>query len=94
MFTENNAIINLKGNCGDNALNFAVKGKKYDVCKLLLKHGADVNNICNNGKSILEIVNNTGDHNIIALMKEHLNAKKANKELEQASKPELSEILG
>ena len=56
------------------------------MCKLLLKHGADVNNVNSKGKSILDIASAAGDQNITTLMKDYQNTKKVNKEVQEARK--------
>ena len=54
--------------------------------QLLLKHGADVINGNSSSKLILDIANATGDQNIITLIKDNQNARKVNKEVEEARK--------
>ena len=65
---------------------YAIDKKNYDICKLLIEHGADVNIKGKDGKSILETANATGDETIISLIKEHKNIKTANKEIKEARK--------
>ena len=45
-----------------------VKYKKYDICKILLKHGADVNYM---NSYILDTANATNDPRIISLIKKY-----------------------
>ena len=81
---QNNATINLKNKYGNNALCLAIHGRRYDVCELLLKHGADVNAVCHEGQSIIDIANATHDQNIITLIKGYQNVKAINEEAEEA----------
>ena len=68
------------------------------MCNLLLKYGADVNNVNSNGKSTLDIKNATGDQKIIILIKEYQNTRKVNKGIEEARKHikalEIKQIIG
>ena len=68
---EHNATVNLKDDDGHNALFYALRQKNYDICKLLIEHGVDMNNVGNDGKSILEIANAADDETIISLIKKH-----------------------
>ena len=54
--------------------------------KLLLKHGADMNNVNSRSELILDIANATGEQNIMTLMKEYQNTRKANKEVEETGR--------
>ena len=82
LLLEKNVLVSQQTNDGNNALYSAVNGKKYDICKLLLKHGADVNIVNSERKSILDIGNATGDQNIIILKKQNQNTRSVNKEVE------------
>ena len=40
-----NSSIDLKDDDGENALFYAVRNKKYEICKLLIKHGTHMDNL-------------------------------------------------
>lgn len=65
-------IINIRDDQGNTALNYAVKRGLYEVPRLLVNHGADVNNINNDHKTVLHyaLMYNTGNHrfNVVELL--------------------------
>ncbi|MGX6960275.1 MAG: ankyrin repeat domain-containing protein [Rickettsia endosymbiont of Pentastiridius leporinus] len=65
-------IINSRDDQGNTALNYAVERGLYEVPKLLVNHGADVNNINNDHKTVLHyaVMNNTDNHrfNVVKLL--------------------------
>lgn len=65
---EFNAAINLKTKYNNTALYLVVKYKKYDICKILLKHGADVNY---KNSDVLDTANATNDTRIILLINKY-----------------------
>ena len=86
LLLKNNAAVNLKSIYGDNALHLAVVKGKYDVCKLLLKHGAHVDNLNKKGASILDSAYATRNQKIISLIKKHENNKNVQQEIEKTRK--------
>ena len=83
---QNNADINLKSKSGDSVLCCAFVQKKYNVCKLLLQHGANVNDVDNDLISVLDIINSICDQSAISLVKKYENINDVNKEVEEAQK--------
>ena len=69
-----------------SALYSAADGEKYDLCKLLLNYGADINTVNSKNKIIVDIASTTGNQNNITLMKKYQNTKKVNKEVDEARK--------
>ena len=83
---KNNAAISLKSNHGNNALHFAVCKRKYNICKLLLNYGANVDNLNKKGISILDSAYATRNHKIISLIKENQHNKNVHKEIVKTKK--------
>ena len=76
---QNNADINLRSKSGNNAPYFAISQEQNSICRLLLKHGANIDNINNKGKTILDTANATKNQVIISLIKQHKNIENKNK---------------
>ena len=70
---QNHADINLRSKPGNNALYFAVSQEQNSIYSLLLIHGANIDNINNKGKTILDTANATKNQVIISLIKQHKN---------------------
>ena len=60
-----------KGSLYPNALCVACMGGYYEVVKLLIDHGADVNYEGDWGRTLLEIAKSKGREDILGLLIEH-----------------------
>ena len=91
---KNNAAVNLKDEDGHNALFYALRQKNYDICKLLIQHGIDMDNAGSNEKPILETANATDDESIISLKKLLLVKKDEMGNLEPKLKTQIAKSNG
>ncbi|CAK5098167.1 unnamed protein product [Meloidogyne enterolobii] len=71
---NNKASVNYKNNKGWTPLMYSAQSGNMDVCKLLLKSGANPEEINNEGQNARDLAANWGHQCVVTLMNENLRA--------------------
>ncbi|KZV58989.1 ankyrin, partial [Peniophora sp. CONT] len=69
--TPADALITTRNSFGETALYSAIQGGKVDICRLLLEHGALVDDADNDGNTPLHIAASFRDQETVHLLLQH-----------------------